>query len=207
MKPSDARSLSRRLAALLSPLKVRRLVALPVALSLVLAVPLGAYTAAQVLKSVTTSNGNGRGSGVTGSQLVGRADVHLDNTSIELSVSITQTENACQAPLNGQYCLRYSMAVGEKPVQMGYGLIPNGNVNFTGTSISIDVDTSTSRFTHLVGAGGPISASWSWQTSGTPMTAANQTSTLSPATATGTVLGQSLSGPGLVASVLLYGSG
>jgi hypothetical protein len=176
------------------------MVALPLALGLLFAVPVGAYTASQVVAHVAASSGNGA------AQLIGRADLHLDNTSVELSVSITQTESTCQAPLNGQYCLRYSMAVDEKPVQTGYGLIPNGDVDFRGSSISIDVDTSTSRFHHIVGSGGPISVTWTWQPGATPVTSANQTSTLSPATVQGTVLGQALTGSGLVASVLLYNS-
>jgi hypothetical protein len=162
-----------------------------------------AYTASQVIEH-TASQPSGRGST---SQAIGRADVHLDTINIELSVSITQTENVCQAPLNGQFCVRYSTAVDETPVQMGYGLIPNGDVTITGSSISISVDTRTGRFHHIVGSGGPISVTWTTQPGAKLVTAANQSSTLSPATVQGTVLGHSLTGSGLLASVLLYNSG
>jgi hypothetical protein len=169
-----------------------------------------AYTASQVIEH-TASQPSGRGSSQNGAgssaQAIGRADVHLDTINIELSVSITQTESTCEAPLNGQFCVRYSMAVDETPVQMGYGLIPNGDVTTTGSSISISVDTRTGRFHHIVGSGGPISVTWTTQPGATPVVAANQTSTLSPATVQGTVLGHSLTGLGLVASVLLYKSG
>ena len=196
------RRVGNRLSRFLRLLRVPRLLALPVALSLIVAVPVAGYTATQVIKHVAAQT-----HGSAAARAIGRADVHLDTDTFEVNVSITQTENACQAPLNGQLCMRYSITANEAPVESGYGLIPNGHVTMTSSSISVSVDTSTGRFHHVVGKGGPVSVTWTWQPGSSPVTAGGQTSTLSPAVVQGSVIGRTLKAPGLVGSVLLYSSG
>jgi hypothetical protein len=183
--------------------RLTRLLALAaLAVSLVVALPV----AAQVIQHSATQGKSGNSS-PAGPQSIGRADLHLDSQALEINLSITQNENACQAPLNGQVCLRYSIASDDKPLESGYGLIPNGDVTVKGSSIRVDVDTSTGKFQHLTGQGGQVSITWTWQGTPLPVTAAGQTSTLVAASVTGSVIGRTLPASGITASVLLYSSG
>jgi hypothetical protein len=203
MRAHERKSIGQRISDLVtrisraSPRSILRILVLPIALSLGVV----AYTVSQTIVHTVSP-----ASGPAASQAIGRADVHIYNSSVELNLSITRTENACQTPLNGQFCLRYSVVVDERAVQVGYGLIPRGAVRMTGSNIILSTDTKTNRFHHVVGPGGPISVTWTEQPGSSSVAAANQTSSLSPAWVQGTVIGQALTGPGLEASVLLYGT-
>jgi hypothetical protein len=104
------------------------------------------------------------------SPLVARADVHvetlLNGKDLEMNLAITQTENDCQAALNGGTCLRYSVVLDEHPVLVGYGVIPKASMSVTASSIVLRVDTSkVPDFVNIVGQGGPITINWKAVTS------------------------------------------
>ncbi len=139
---------------------MRRLGPLALALGLVVvvAILLGPIAHQQPGASATSQVG-------AASMLVARADVHVETMSngkdLELNVAITQTQNDCQAPLNGGVCLRYSVVEEEQPVMVGYGVIPQANVRVTPTNIVLKVDTrKVPGFVNVVGSGGVISVTW-----------------------------------------------
>ncbi len=141
------------------------------------------------------------------SEVVELADVHLDEAlstgEFELNVEITQTENDCGAPLNGQLCLRYSITQDDHPVEDGVGLIPLSDVSRSGSTLTLS--TSTNAYPHFhrfAGGGGSLLISWTPAASGTAVTAGNQTTLLHPCTVRGTVLGHALSGTELHSGLL-----
>jgi hypothetical protein len=97
--------------------------------------------------------------------VIARADVHsetqYDGKDLEMNIAISQIGNDCQAPLNGGFCLRYSVVLDEKAVMIGYGIIPVADVRVTPSSIVISVDTSkVPHFVYSASAGGLLSVSW-----------------------------------------------
>lgn len=128
---------------------------------------------------------------------VARADVHaeavLNGKDLELNLAITQTGNDCQAPTNGQVCLRYSILLDEKPIEVGYGLIPASQVTVSASAIVLKTDTRTiPNFVHLAGSGGPITLSWKALTS---------KSALHTASVQGSMVGHAVPGKGVVAAI------
>jgi hypothetical protein len=102
---------------------------------------------------------------------IARADAHAETPyngeDLELNVSITQTQNDCQAPLNNGVCLRYSAVLDEQPVMVGYGVVPLRTVHVTPSGITITVDTSkVPDFVTLVGPSGMIVMNWKTSAAG-----------------------------------------
>jgi hypothetical protein len=96
---------------------------------------------------------------------VARADAHVETLwqgkDLEVNLALTQTQNDCQAPLNGGYCLRYSVVVDEQGMLEGYGVIPASDVIRTPGVIMLRVDTSkVPGFTHTMGSGQLIMVTW-----------------------------------------------
>jgi hypothetical protein len=96
---------------------------------------------------------------------VARADVHaetsLNGKDLELNLAISQIQNDCQEALNGGACLRYSVVLDERPLMVGYGVVPLANVHVTAQAIALRVDTSKlPNFVHLAGQGGLIVINW-----------------------------------------------
>lgn len=137
------------------------------------------------------------------SMLIGDADVHVDvNTGrFEINVSISQTQNNCGTrALNGQVCLRYSIASNDTAIASGYGLIASSAVQVTGSSITFSPST---RFGP---SSGVISVTWKALPGALPMTADGNTSTLSPCSIQGSVFGYKLTGTLVQAHMLIYAS-
>ena len=146
--------------------------------------------------------------GHVASEVIELADVHLSEAlstgEFELNVEITQTENDCGAPLNGQLCLRYSITQDDRPVENGVGLIPLSDVSRSGSTLTLSTSTSVyPHFHRFAGGGGPLRISWTPAASGTAVTAGNQTTLLFPCTVRGTVLGHALSGTELHGGLLI----
>lgn len=162
---------------------VRALGPLAVALLLVLvwAILLGPFGQARLDAGATGQMG-------IASPLVARADMHvetlLNGKDLEMNLAITQTENDCQAALNGGVCLRYSVVLDEQPVLVGYGVVPKTSLSVTASSIVLRVDTSkVPNFVNVVGQGSPIVVNWKAATS------AGKTSTLQRGVQQATVQG------------------
>jgi hypothetical protein len=139
-----------------------------------------------------------------GPLLTGRADLHLDTSTLEINLSISNTEDACQGPLNGEFCLRYSVAIDGYEVEAGYGLVSNAGVTLGAATIRLSADTTSAGFKRLVGQGGTVSVTWAWRAGARSMTARSRVSTLAPASVSGSVFGQNLTGRKTTSSVLLY---
>lgn len=142
----------------------------PLALALVLvlvwAILLGPFGLARPSAGATGPTG-------IASPLVARADLHVETLQngkdLEMNLAITQTENDCQAALNGGVCLRYSVVLDEQPMMVGYGVIPRGSMSATASSVVLHVDTSkVPNFVNLVGQGGPITINWKAAASASP---------------------------------------
>lgn len=89
------------------------------------------------------------------------ADLHFETPGgIEVDLSITQTREDCGVPLNGQTCLRYSVMRGDTIIQSGDGLIPNSDVQESGSTITLSLNSSSAHYHRILGAGGPISITW-----------------------------------------------
>ncbi len=137
----------------------------PVALTLALIVVAAILLAAIGHPPVSTGGTSGTSQLGAASLLVARADVHgesvLDGKDLELNLAITQTENDCQEALNGGFCLRYSVVLDEQPILVGYGVVPQADVNVTATSIKLKADTSKiPHFVHVAGPGCQIIITW-----------------------------------------------
>jgi len=96
---------------------------------------------------------------------IARADLHVETEKQgkdwEVNVALTQTENDCQAPLNGGICLRYSIVVDEAAASAGYGMIPASDVTVTPQTVTLRVDTRrTPGFSQVIGSGLSISVTW-----------------------------------------------
>src|SRR5437588_725658 len=94
------------------------------------------------------------------------ADLHVDTILAhgdrEINLSLSQTHNDCGGTaLNGQVCLRYSVAADETLVEAGYGLIAPSALKVSGSSITLATNTATDPGFHLlVGHGGVLSIRW-----------------------------------------------
>lgn len=96
---------------------------------------------------------------------IARVDMHVETErqgkDWEVNVALTQTENDCQAPLNGGICLRYSIIVDEQAVSVGYGVIPSSDVMVVPQAITLRVDTRTTPgFSQVIGSGLSIAVKW-----------------------------------------------
>lgn len=96
---------------------------------------------------------------------IAAADIHaetvLQGKDVEINLALTQTQNDCQAPLNGGVCLRYTVLEDEQATLAGYGVIPAADVQMTPGVITLHVDTSTVHgFVYVVGSSVLINATW-----------------------------------------------
>jgi hypothetical protein len=151
-------------------------------------------------------------SGSAASPALEQADVHLDTSNttstgsqeFEVNVAVG-TRNDCETPLNpGQYCIRYSVVLDDQPLDAAFGPIPSSAIQMTGSTITLSLNSAHANLHHLRGSGGPLSIIWKLSPGALPV--AGHSSTLSPATVDGTVLGHKLAGPILQASVLTTSS-
>lgn len=141
--------------------------------------------------------------------LIGRADVHVDGTlgasEFELDLSISQTQNDCQAPLRGRVCLRYSISLDDQPLQSGYGVIPMGDVIVSANSITLKLDTHhESAVIRTSGTGGIIALTWS--TPSRLPQPASRAAMLAIPTVRGSVIGYTIPSADVTAGLLLYGA-
>jgi hypothetical protein len=135
-----------------------------------------------------------------------QADVHLDtyigSQELEINVAVG-TRDDCTTPLNGgQYCMRYSVVLDDQPIDVAFGPIPSSAIQMTGSTITLSLNSVKANLHHLHGSGGPLSMTWKLSPGSLPVTARSHTTTLTPATVAGTVLGHPLAGTILQASVL-----
>jgi hypothetical protein len=101
----------------------------------------------------------------THSPRVARADAHIESqvngADLEINLAITQTENDCQAPLNGGVCLHYAVISDEQAVMVGYGVIPGSDMKMSGGKITLRVDVSkTPGFARVTGSAPLIIMTW-----------------------------------------------
>jgi hypothetical protein len=149
-------------SARLRPQLHNKRILVPAALAFTLVVVAALLLGALGQQRASASRGNQAGNRPL---LVARADIHAESVyqggDLELNASITQTANDCQQALNGGVCLRYSVVLDEKPVMVGYGVIPLSAVHITPSSIMLNVDTSKiPTFVNSYGSGGRITISW-----------------------------------------------
>ena len=175
---------------------------LPVALALMLILGMTALLGTLMQQR---SNTNAHATS-TRALLVARADFHAETEfqgkDLELNLAISQTENDCQAALNGGICLRYSVVLDENPVMAGYGVIPMADVRVTPATIGVTVDTrQIPHFVHTVGAGGRIAITWK-TASQVGAAASAQVNRPQKATAQGVVASYPLPGSGTIATII-----
>lgn len=96
---------------------------------------------------------------------VARADMHVESqvngADLEINLAITQTENDCQAPLNGGVCLRYTVVSDERAVMVGYGVVPVADMKMSGGKITLRVDVGkTPGFMRITGPAPIIVMTW-----------------------------------------------
>jgi hypothetical protein len=140
--------------------------------------------------------------------LMERADLHVDDlpsdAELEVDLSISQSQGDCQMALHGQLCLRYTILLGDRPVQAGYGLIPVANVTMSPPTITLRTDTRhESQFVRTAGPGGVISLTW-FSAAGWSHASARGTS-FADAVVRGTLAGYAIPATHVTAGVLLYG--
>ena len=86
----------------------------------------------------------------------------MNGGDLEVNLTITQTENDCQASLADGVCLRYSVVSDERAVIVAYGVVPLSAMRVSHGRIDLHVDTRTvPDFTFVIGA--PVVVSVSWQ--------------------------------------------
>lgn len=134
-------------------------------LTLALALAIGAAVAVGSGGASARESGHGSATQSAGGTRLARVDMHVEMVSqgkdIEVNVALTQTQNDCQAPLNGGICLRYTIIEDERAVSAGYGVIPASDVRVTAQAIALRVDTRTTRgFTQVIGSGLMLSVTW-----------------------------------------------
>lgn len=141
--------------------------------------------------------------------LISRVDLHVDDlpgdAELEVDLSISQTESDCQTALHGQFCLRYNILRDDMPVESGYGVIPTGDVQVSGSTVTLRIDTRHEP--HVIrtsGTGGLISLTWS-SASALPRPAARATA-LTPATVRGSIVNFTIPSTNVTAGILLYGA-
>lgn len=135
-----------------------------------------------------------------------RADLHVDGVSgeseFEMNLAITQTQNDCDKPPQGQLCLRYTISADEITSEDGYGLIPISAVRISPSTITLSIDTSHDPQMHFVaGQGGQIALTW-FMPLGLPHPV-NQTAALAAATVQGSILGYTVPSANVTAAVLM----
>lgn len=137
---------------------------------------------------------------------LGKADVHAEVNGFELAVSITRMSNDCDAALNGNYCLRYSVLdEDEHPLQSGYGLIAPTTVQVHGATITLSVNSAAARgLHHLVGRGGPIAITWTLTSASPKTTIKGETTQLHLAAVSGNVIGYAIPSADAVAAVTFF---
>lgn len=177
---------------------IRVLVPLALTLTLILG-------AAALLGNIGQQRANTHTVGAS-SLLVARADFHAETQfrgkDLELNLAISQTGDDCSAALNGGVCLRYSVVLDEKPIMVGYGVIPITDVRVTASSIGIKVDTSkVPNFVQTVGAGGPISINWKIASPAAGIASA-QINRPQKATAQGGIASYALPSSGVIATII-----
>lgn len=123
---------------------------------------------------------------------IARADAHAEyvqqGRDVEVNLALTQTQNDCQAPLNGGVCLRYSVVIDEEASLVGYGVIPAAAVTVSAGAITLHVDTGkTPGFIHVVGGSVLIVATWKSAATATAAAAAAKAGAQQQATAQGTI--------------------
>jgi hypothetical protein len=136
-------------------------------LALALALMIGsALLLGWVSRSTGSAQSNRQALGVAKTTKVERLDVHVETPyqgkDLEFNVSVTQTENDCQAAFtNGDYCLRYALIIDEAPVLSGYGMVPASDVHITPGNIVIHVDTAkVPGFVANLGSAQIVSVNW-----------------------------------------------
>jgi hypothetical protein len=148
----------------------------------------------------------GRASSIT----LGAADLHYYVGSISVNLVVSQTENACEAPMSEQQmCLRYSIFDEQSGIVIaaGFGLIPIQDVVVQpgGRGVSLSVDTTTiPSFTYLAGAGGLIDTMWMANSNAVPEVANGVQSLQFTAVVTGSILGYATPSSGVLADILIY---
>lgn len=138
---------------------------------------------------------------------IGSADVHFYVGTISVNLQISQSENNCGVPLNGQTCLRYTVYNDDTgdSIASGYGLIPSTAIQVTMSRITLSVNTSTiANFTNLTGLGGVISVTWQASSSMKTVVIGSTQWVQSSATAQGNIFGLSIPNSGIDATMLLY---
>lgn len=141
-------------------------------------------------------------------QLIERLDAHVDDLAnapdLEMDIALSQTIDACGVPLHGQFCLRYSIAQDDVPVQAGYGVIPASQVRVDGSEITLVTNTAHDPgFTHLTGSGGMIAITWT-ALGNLPRVAAHAVA-MRGTTARGSIIGMALPSTNVTAAVVIHG--
>lgn len=96
---------------------------------------------------------------------IARADAHIealvDGHDLEINLSLTQTEDDCQASLRNGVCLRYTVVSDERPVILAYGVIPLSAIKVSQGKIVLRVDPSkVPGFTFQMGPPQIINVTW-----------------------------------------------
>ena len=96
---------------------------------------------------------------------IARADAHIEalvnGDDLEINLTISQTENDCQASLSNGVCLRYTVVSDERPVFIAYGVIPLSAIHVSQNKIVLRVDPSkVAGFTFVMGAPALINVTW-----------------------------------------------
>lgn len=142
-------------------------------------------------------------------QLIERIDLHVDDLpgseELEVNLALSQTIDDCGHPLNGEFCLRYSIMEDDTPVQAGYGLIPSSAVSFHGPTVKLNINTSViPGFVRTAGSGGKINLTWV-SVGSLPQVAAHA-SFLADTTVHGNVLDFTVPSTNVTAAVVVHGA-
>jgi hypothetical protein len=140
---------------------------------------------------------------------LGRVDVHAESNGrspFDLAVSLTRMSNDCATPLDGQYCLRYTILEDDdRPIQTGYGLISATAVQVNGSTITLAVNTSTyPGFHRTTGKGGLIALTWTISSPSPAAMIGHETTQLYKATVQGSIVGYVIPSASATASALFY---